>query len=121
MAKKKVATTRIGSAERTPILLLNPSGLVDGYSVIYSSRDGTRRISLRRGVQYVASLFFYADSAALPTDSLTDGQIALFYRLRDFANIMDLLRNEKPLYVWYSGPNDSNGLWTGDEPVGEAE
>ncbi len=121
MAKKKTATSRIGATGRMPTRFLNPSGLVDGYSVIYSSRNGMRRIGVKRGATYVADLFFHSDNAALPADQLADGHISLNYRQSDFANILDLLRNEKPLYLWYTGPNNSNGLWTGDEPVGEAE
>lgn len=121
VASKKVASARIGTVDRKPVRLLNPSGPVDGYSVIYSSRNGMRRIALKRGATYVASLFFYPDTVALPADALSNGQITMNYRLSDFANVLDLLRNEKPLYVWYYGANNDNGLWTGDEPVGEAE
>ena len=121
MAKKKATTTRIGSAGRTPLRLLNPSGLIDGYSVIHSSRDGMRRIGVKRGATYVADLFFHPDAAALPADSLVDGHISMHYRRSDFADVLDLLRNEKPLYLWYQGPNNDNGLWSGDEPVGEGE
>ncbi len=121
MAKKKLAGPLAGRVNRGPFRLLNPSGLIDAYSVIYSSRNGMRRIGVKRGTTYVGDLFFHPDNAALPADQLSDGHIVLNYHLRDFANILDLLRNEKPLYLWYHGANSDNGLWSGDEPIGEAE
>jgi hypothetical protein len=43
--------------------------------------------------------------------------------LDDFENAIDLLRNEKPMYLLYSGSGGGfeNGLKTTPEPVGEGE
>ena len=41
----------------------------------------------------------------------------------DFDNAIDLLRNEKPMYLLYNGSGGGfeNGIKTTPEPVGEAE
>jgi hypothetical protein len=40
---------------------------------------------------------------------------------QDFENIIDMLRNEKPMYLLWIGPNSENGVKTTAESVGEAE
>jgi hypothetical protein len=54
---------------------------------------------------------------------LSNGQANLQYHLEDLENVLDLLRNEKPMYLLYTGtgPGNENGIKTTPEPVGEAE
>ncbi len=73
---------------------------------------------------YIATLYFHRGGEALPQDSMSsNGQALLHYRLQDFENALDLLRNEKPMYLLYSGsgPGFENGIRTSSEPVGEGE
>jgi hypothetical protein len=47
----------------------------------------------------------------------------LHYHLDDFQNAIDLLRNEKPIYMYYNGSGGGfeNGIRTMAEKVGEGE
>jgi hypothetical protein len=96
---------------------------IDPYEVIYSATRFPPRIALRRAGAYIGQLVFNPDGAALPADGLAGGQPNLQYHLANFENVIDLLRNEKPMYLLYSGsgPGFENGLKTTPEPLGEGE
>jgi hypothetical protein len=81
------------------------------------------RIWLKSAGKYVGQLIFKPNGTALPQDNMTSGQVNLYYHLDDFDNIIDLLRNEKPMYLLWvgSGSGNENGIKTTAEPVGEGE
>ena len=91
---------------------------ITSYTVLYSSTPAVRRIWLTSGTEYIGQCLFLADAEQLPADSFTTGQVNLFYHLADFANVLDLLRNERPLVLSWMGPTGENGIFTGLEPVG---
>lgn len=96
--------------------------LINQYEVIYSSNPFVPRIGLLNTGRYIGQLIFEPDGTVLPPDSLTGGQVNLFYHLEDFQNCLELLRNEQPIYLYYngSGPGFENGIMTTPEPVGDA-
>ncbi len=51
------------------------------------------------------------------------GIIALYYRMEDLPGVIDMLRNEKPIYLHFDGrpTNTQAVLTTSKEPVGEGE
>jgi hypothetical protein len=66
---------------------------------------------------------FQPNGLPLPPDGMSGGQVNLYYHLDGFENAMDLLRNEKPMCLLYSGSGSGfeNGIKTTPEPVGEGE
>src|SRR4051812_41009637 len=92
---------------------------IDDYEVMYSANQFLPRIWLLAGGGYIGQLIFMPDGAELPSDSTTN----LYYHLQNFSHILDLLRNEKPLYYLFtgSGPGFENGVKTTPEAVGEGE
>jgi len=92
---------------------------IDDYEVMYSANQFPPRIWLLASGSYIGQLVFMPDGAQLPSDSAT----SLYYHLQNFSHILDLLRNEKPLYYSFvgSGPGNENGVKTTTEPVGEGE
>ena len=54
-------------------------------------------------------------------DNMSGGQVNLYYHLDDCQNAIDLLRNESPMYLLYSGSGGENGIKTTQEVVGEGE
>ena len=96
---------------------------VDEYEVLYSSNAFARRIGLKHAGNYIGQLVFMPNGVALPPDSDTNGQVNLYYHVQDFANAVDLLRNEKPIYLYYNGSGSGfeNGIKTMAEKVGEGE
>jgi len=96
---------------------------IDSYLVQYSANAFARRIGVKSGATYIGQLVFMPNGSALPADKLLGTQPQLYYHLEDFANCVDLLRNESPVYLLWNGPGagNENGLRTSDEPMGEGE
>jgi hypothetical protein len=96
---------------------------IDQYEVMYSANAFPPRIWLKDAGSYIGQLIFHPDGSALPADSKSGTQVNLHYHLENFANVIDLLRNEKPMYLLYvgSGPGNENGIKTTAEPLGEGE
>jgi len=76
----------------------------------------------------VGKLIFNPSGTILPSPSNPNGIITLYYHLEDFQKIIDVLRNEKPIWLSFTcissplGSGTSYGvLQTGAEPVGEGE
>ncbi|MCY7353194.1 MAG: hypothetical protein LH606_21470 [Cytophagaceae bacterium] len=96
---------------------------ITSYVIFYSANTFSPRIWLKSEDKFVGQLTFMRHDDALPEDKLVNGQINLFYRLADFQNVMDMLRNEQPIYLSFngSGGGNENAILTGSEMVGEGE
>ena len=96
---------------------------IDSYEVLYSANGFPPRISLKNAGNYVGQLLFLPNGAALPDDTIVNKQAQLHYHLDDFQNVIDLLRYEKPIYMYYNGSGGGfeNGIRTMSEKVGEGE
>jgi hypothetical protein len=96
---------------------------IDQYEVMYSANKFPPRIWLKHNGSYFGQLVFHADGSVLPADSQANGQVNLHYHVENFENVIDMLRNEKPMYLLYSGSGSGfeNGIKTTAEPLGEGE
>lgn len=73
-----------------------------------------------------AFLRFYPEGATLPPNSKTthiSGKPMFYvsYRYAQLQNIIDLLRNEKPIRFFFRDDNMAAYITTSNEPVGEGE
>ena len=100
-----------------------PTTQIDQYEVMYSANTFSPRIWLKHGGTYIGQLIFHPNGATLPADGMSGGQAQLHYHLANFDHALDLLRNEKPMYLLYSGSGGGfeNGIKTTAEPIGEGE
>jgi hypothetical protein len=96
---------------------------IDAYEVFYSANSFSPRIGLKHAGEFIGQLIFKPNGATLPHDTSENGQVKLHYHLDDFQNAIDLLRNEKPVYLYYNGTGTGfeNGIKTMVEKVGEGE
>jgi hypothetical protein len=96
---------------------------IDSYVVMYSANTFVPRIWLKGGSGPIGQLIFKPNGSTLPPDAMVNGQVNLYYYLDDYPNAIDLLRNEAPVYLLYSGSGSGfeNGIKTSIEPVGEGE
>ena len=96
---------------------------IDQYQVMYSDGTYFPRISLKGAGKGLGQLVFHPNGATLPADAINPngGEPLLHYHLDDFQNTIDLLRNEKPMYLLWNGTGAENGIRTTPEPVGEGE
>lgn len=96
---------------------------VDAYEVLYSGNAFAPRIALKNAGNYIGQLIFKPNAAPLPADANVNGQVQIYYHLESFQNVIDLLRNEKPIYLYFNGAGAGleNGIKTMSEKVGEGE
>lgn len=95
---------------------------INGYQVWYYGKNHHHLyIQVYNDGQYVGSMTFR--TASLPDNELDhNGHIRLSYMKEDYPNILDLLRNESPLFIWINPDNKIGGIATDStEPVGEGE
>ena len=108
-----------------------PTYNVDSYAIrMWSSRRTTNLnpgtavagIYLYEGNKYRGYIYFFPDGTPLNPAVLdtANGRIFLHFNLCQFHETMDILRNEKPLYIYYLSPTNA-ALRSGKEPVGEEE
>jgi hypothetical protein len=95
---------------------------VTSYQVFYSGNPRIVLTNANRGV--FGQLMFFPNGTLLQPDLQSpNGQVELHYHLDDFSSVIDILRNEKPVFLNFSGagPGFANFIQTGPEPVGEGE
>ncbi|KPL08328.1 hypothetical protein AMJ86_01060 [bacterium SM23_57] len=108
-----------------------PEYKIDGYSVrLWSSRPTTNLspgtavagIYLYEGTTYRGYVYFFPDGTALaaPVFHSASERIFVHYNLCQFDATLEILRSEKPIYLFYRSPTNA-GLRSGREPVGEEE
>jgi hypothetical protein len=90
---------------------------------VFSSRNALADTTLLfyDATSYIGSAFFYETTDALPAaEKFPSGVIGLHYHRTDLPILIDVLRNESPVYLVYDGPLNSR-ISTSQEPVGEYE
>ena len=82
-----------------------------------------RRLMNLSGAFGKAILWFLPEGTALPDNRKRPHQdvFDVYYYIDDWEAILDILRNEKPVYFNYRDTNNAAQIYTGDEPVGEEE
>jgi hypothetical protein len=96
---------------------------IDFYKIWYFGKNDHRiQIQVYQGNDYVGSLSF-TDAGEIPDNEVLEGKfVRLTFHKEDYLNIIDLLRNEKPLFIWINEDNLIGGIATDElEPVGELE
>lgn len=70
-----------------------------------------------------AILWFFPSGSSLPDNSKRSNQnmFDIYYSIDDWEAVLDVLRNEKPVYFNYRDTNNAAQIYTGKEPVGEGE
>ncbi len=70
---------------------------------------------------FVVQINFYPDGKSVPVNSYDKRNklVYLRYPLSMYPNVIDLLRNEKPIYFSYSENLKIGYVRTGKEPIGE--
>ena len=100
--------------------------LIERYEVsMWSSRPTTPGapvvgIWLYGPVEAIGYAYFFLDGTQLEPPVIDQGFIALHYNLALFGPILQILREERPVYLYEFGTSNA-GLKTGAEPTGEEE
>ena len=100
-------------------------GQIDDYSsnVLSPKVYGGKRLMNIRGSFGTAILWFMPQGSSLPDNRKRPNQniFDVYYHIDDWEAIIDLLRNETPVYFNYSDTSNAAQIYTGNEPVGEEE
>ncbi len=96
---------------------------VTQYHVLfYGSSDGYQgnraQITLYDGTAVLGYVRFHDPNMAFPNDSQSGAQIIMHQPSTMFQNVIDVLRNEKPINYYFAAGRAFVG--TSTEPVGEA-
>ncbi|MEO1262492.1 MAG: hypothetical protein AAFZ15_27035 [Bacteroidota bacterium] len=94
---------------------------IDKYTVMYSSNKFYPRIWLKKGKKWIGQLIFKPNGVKLPKDRKSGDSFNLYYHMEEYPNAIDLLRNEKPMYLLWVGSSGENGIKTTDEIVGKKD
>ena len=85
------------------------------YRAVIGLRDESDR--------FVAGAYFHHSSATMPTADTkkATGFISCHYSATDYPQVLDILRNEKPVFVEFDERTNVANVRTSAEPVGEGE
>ncbi len=88
---------------------------------IHSSPAAYRIIQVFMDYNLVGQISFHSE-AKMPGAKLVNKHIHLEMPLGAYSDVVDLIRNEKPVYLFYNEDNQTGGLMTDPtEEVGEGE
>ncbi len=81
------------------------------------------RIKCYNDGKFILQANFYPDKKRIPENyySTNSNLVYLHYPISMYSDIIDILRNEKPIYFTYSDPTTLGFIRTGKEPIGEGE
>jgi hypothetical protein len=100
-------------------------GQIDVYfaNVLSPKFYGGRRIMNLGGSFGKAILWFMPQGSSLPDNQKRPNQnvFDVYYHKDDWEAIIDILRNEKPVYFHFYDGGNAAQIYTGTEPVGEGE
>lgn len=92
---------------------------------LFSSREDATPIIKLYDVnnKNFANVWFEGGSQPLPdAKQLDNGKYILYYRRSALSDMVDMLRNEKPVYlIWQPKGTQNTRISTSSEPVGEGE
>ena len=100
------------------------------YKVAYFARSSTHKASIflfepSGGLARATLLFMDQELTGAQTLTKSDGRLAVYFQMEHFPAVLDLLRNEKPIYLKHlvnsNTGHESAYLITTLEPVGEEE
>ena len=101
------------------------SGEIETYTVnvLSPKQYNGRRLMNLAGSFGTAILWFHPDDAALPDNRKRSGQnlFDIYYSMSCWTAVLDVLRNESPVYFNYSDTSNAAQIYSGREPVGEEE
>lgn len=94
----------------------------DGYKIwYYSGFSYEALIYVYKGTAYVGRIVFFKDGGTLPPNA-SYPEPSIHYPLSRFNDVVNILREEKPLYLFLNLDNKVGHLATADvEPAGEEE
>ena len=93
--------------------------VIDSYTVYVLNGTHRTYIQLFERDDFRGTISFYPKDSSLVDAKLdSNGRIHLNMHVNRFHPVLDIIRNEKPLYIYYKS-SENAGLRTGRETIGE--
>lgn len=73
-----------------------------------------------KGADGMAFLYFH-EEPQLPPNKKSGKNFKSFWKIGQFAKVVDILRNEKPVFFYFDEKTNVANVQTTEEPIGEAE
>ena len=86
----------------------------------YRGRHATIHLKLK-GTDAKAFLFFYYTEDLPSKNKKLEKNYKTYWKMSQYDNVLDILRNEKPLFFYFSESSKVANVQTTNEPVGEEE
>lgn len=98
----------------------------DSYSIVHSSGNAQYEADIAcfeaSTVNMIGRIVFFKDNVPIPANALLSYGPELQFPLSRYIEVVDTLRQEKPLYLWLNTSTLAEAVGTTDkEPVGEEE
>lgn len=95
---------------------------IDEYkAAVLAGEDGpAARVTLLSDGKIVGTCSFYPEDVSLPANEVRT-TIELSYPFAAYTAVLDLLRNESPVCLWFDAEAATGMVTTLPEPVGEGE
>lgn len=102
------------------------SSPIDNYKVVLYGKDASDSdlvafIHCYYDSTNVLTCEFYKDGATLPENRNKGGRVGLTYHWSHLNEVLDVMRNEKPLYFGFIESTKVGYISTHKEPVGEGD
>lgn len=92
---------------------------IDSYAVYVISGEHKSLIHFSEADTYRGTIRFFSDENEIEDASMdSDGKIILNMHFNHFHSMLDIIRNEKPLFIFYESPSNA-GIRTGSEKIGD--
>jgi len=94
----------------------------DSYQIYFYAKPYQHRFVQLFMDNILVGTINFDDYLEVPENTNTDTRVNLKMHEQDYRDVIDLLRNESPLFIWINPDNGIGGISTeADEPVGEGE
>jgi hypothetical protein len=100
-------------------------GKIDNYftNILAPKGYAGKRLMNLTGSFGKAIVWFIPNGSPLPDNKKHPGEnvFDVYYQIDDWEAIIDIMRNEKPVYFNFNDACNTAQIYTGNEPVGEEE
>ena len=101
---------------------------IDNYLMFHENADFISRYDIicrilcQKGTELKGILYFYKEGVTIPPSSKSSSEkLYLRFPANQMSDIIETLRQEKPLYIRYEDTYNYGALQTSKEPIGEEE
>ena len=95
---------------------------IESYRIYLMSQETKRLATIHLQLHRVKEMaFLYFQEGTLPPNKKGTQNYKTYWKVSQFAKVVDVLRNEKPVFFYFDEKTRVANIQTTEEPVGEDE